>query len=126
MIPIIAALIITAGAKFSPTAMTVEGVVTQFDEKTIQLKQKNGAVVTVPRDSHKTMQGVKLGKDIMKLQVESSDFLKLNAHFFEGKPNVVGDKASEAPKAEPVKEAAKPKANQPGSKKNQKRRDKRR
>lgn len=84
MIKILFSLLIGVNAQ-STTTMTIEGIVTQFNEKTIQLKQKNGVVVIVPRSSKKTMKSVKLGKDVITVNVGSADFLRLNAHFFEKK-----------------------------------------
>ena len=62
----------------SSTDVTVEGVVVKFDEKLIQLKQDNGAVIEVPRSSKKKLQGIKLGHDRITVKVSSVDFLKLN------------------------------------------------
>lgn len=78
-------MLLIANAQPNTTTMTVEGVVTKFDEKIIQLKQKNGAIVIVPRSAKKKMQGVKLGKDTLRVYIGPADFLRLNPKYFEEK-----------------------------------------
>ncbi len=61
-----------------PAPLSVEGVVTSFDEKVITIKQVNGTTVYIPRSSMPKFQGIRMQKDVLKFRVSSTDFVKLN------------------------------------------------
>lgn len=71
-----------APAAESSTDVTLEGVVTQFDEKTITIKQKNNAIVILPRTAYSANKGIVTGKTLIKTKVSASDFLKYNRKYF--------------------------------------------
>ncbi|MCC6138946.1 MAG: hypothetical protein IT287_09965 [Bdellovibrionaceae bacterium] len=79
---VLAVFISSSSAQMDAAPMTLEGVVVKFDEKIIVLKQKNGTEVNIPRALKPKLQGTKLGKDIVKVNVSSSDFLRLNKDLF--------------------------------------------
>lgn len=64
------------------TDMTLEGVITQFDEKTMTLKQKNSAMVKIPRSVYPAQKGIITGKTHVKVKVRASEFLELNKQHF--------------------------------------------
>ncbi len=71
-----------ARSQSANTDVHVEGVVTQFDEQTITLKQNHGVQVRIPRSSYPVIQGVIVGKTVIKTKLSSTDFLKLNHKLF--------------------------------------------
>lgn len=82
---------------FSNNFMTIEGTILQFDDKTIQLKQDNGAIIHIPREAKKEMKGVKLGKDKITVDVRPGDFMRLNAkHFPETQKELEAEKKQKA------------------------------
>lgn len=64
------------------TEVTLEGVITQFDDKTMSLKQKNSAVVKIPRSAYPAQKGIITGKTHVKVKVRASEFLELNKKHF--------------------------------------------
>lgn len=66
----------------------VEGVITSYDQKTITLRQKNGAIVKVPRSVYKKTKGIVVGKENVMLQVAPSEWIRLNPKLLEKKQPV--------------------------------------
>lgn len=56
----------------------IEGTVVAFDQKTVTLKQTNGATVHLPRAALKQKTGIKVGQQIVRLAIKPSDLLQNN------------------------------------------------
>lgn len=77
---LIAGLISLAPADNSEVSL--EGVVISYNEKIIELKQTTGAVIRIPRSAKPKLNGVVVGKDVLKVKVSSKDFLIYNKEIF--------------------------------------------
>lgn len=63
----------------------IEGTVIAFDQKTITLKQTNGATVYLPRSALKQQKGIKVGQQLVRLPVKPTEFLQSNPKVRVGK-----------------------------------------
>ncbi len=61
----------------APTVF-VEGTITGFDQSTLTLQQKNGAIVKVPRASLRRNKGIMVGKEVVTVEVRPSEWIRLN------------------------------------------------